>query len=134
MVKWHTENDKKLNNHIICIIKQKIRRGFIYAMPVSRSLFILIYLNKQLINCKTSLKEMKHKEISFIIDVILLLVFTCTCLSAQNNRVLSCVTRDPCMALWSGFYCAYWVHDTKALKYTKSYWNSVDTCITETLR
>lgn len=50
-----------------------------------------------------------------LLDVIPLRVFTC--LSAQNNKVQSCVTRGPCRASWSGFYCAYWVHGTKALKY-----------------
>lgn len=50
-----------------------------------------------------------------LLDVIPLHVFTC--LSAQNNKVQSCVTRGPCRASWSGFYCAYWVHGTKALKY-----------------
>lgn len=50
-----------------------------------------------------------------LLDVIPLHVFTC--LSAQNNKVQSCVTRGPYRASWSGFYCAYWVHGTKALKY-----------------
>lgn len=55
-----------------------------YAMPVSRSLFILIYLNKQLINCKTSLKEMKHKEISFIRCNSVACIYLSVCTEQQS--------------------------------------------------
>lgn len=55
-----------------------------YAMPVSQSLFILIYLNKQLINCKTSLKEMKHKEISFIRCNSVACIYLSVCTEQQS--------------------------------------------------
>lgn len=83
-------------------------------MPVSQSILILIYLDKQLFNCKLLSRKLKIRR-SPLLDVIPLHVFTC--LSVQNNKVQSCVTRGPCRASWSGFYCAYWVHGTKALKY-----------------
>lgn len=55
-----------------------------YAMPISQSLFILIYLNKQLINCKTSLKEMKHKEISFIRCNSVACIYLSVCTEQQS--------------------------------------------------
>lgn len=53
-------------------------------MPVSQSLFILIYLNKQLINCKTSLKEMKNKEISFIRCNSVACIYLSVCTEQQS--------------------------------------------------